>query len=123
MSEDPYIPYEHDHERMILRDYLAVDRTIMTNETSFMSYVRTALTLIAAGATLLKFFDTDAFTQITGWVFIVVGGWLSIHGYIKFQKTDQILRKVKGETVHRAAKLKKSKISTALKFILWRSSK
>ncbi len=123
MSEDPYIPYEHDHERMILRDYLAVDRTIMTNETSFMSYVRTALTLIAAGATLLKFFDTDTLTQITGWVFIVVGGWLSIHGYIKFQKTDQILRKVKGETVHRAAKLKKSKISTALKFILWRSSK
>lgn len=121
MSEDQYLPYEKDHEQMILRDYLAVDRTMMTNETSFMSYVRTSLTLIAAGATLLKFFTGDGYMVAAGWGLIIVGGWLSIHGYIRFHKTDEILRKVKGETVHRAVKLKKTKISDALKFILWRT--
>lgn len=108
MSEEPYFPYEKDHEQMILRDYLAVDRTLMANETSFMSYVRTALTLIAAGASLIKFF-TEPTMQALGWAFIVVGGWLAIHGYNRFHKVDQILLRVKGETITRARKLKKSR--------------
>ena len=119
MSEDTYIPYEKDHEQMILRDYLAVDRTMMTNETSFMSYVRTALTLIAAGATLLKFFN-DQYIGVLGWAFIIIGGWLAIHGYQRYRQIDEVMRKVKGETMHRATKLKKNKIGATLKFILGR---
>lgn len=123
MSEDPYLPYEKDHEQMILRDYLAVDRTMMTNETSFMSYIRTSLTLIAAGATLLKFFSGDFLMQVVGLALIIVGGWLTIHGYTRFHRTDEILRRVKGQTVQRASKLKKTKISNALRFILGRVRK
>ncbi len=122
MSEDSYLPFEKDHEQMILRDYLAVDRTMMANETSFMSYVRTALTLIAAGATLIKFFNEPTM-QALGWGFVVVGGWLALNGYNRFRKTDQILHKVKGETMHRATKLKKSKIGASLSFILGRSTR
>lgn len=119
MSEEPYIAYEKDHEQMILRDYLAVDRTMMANETSFMSYVRTALTMIAAGATLIKFFNEPTM-QALGWAFIVIGGWMAIHGYNRFRQVDMILHKVKGDTVTRAQKLRRSKkvFSTALKFIL-----
>lgn len=119
MSEEPYMPYEKDHEQMILRDYLAVDRTMMTNETSFMSYVRTSLTLIAAGATLIKFFH-DPYVGWLGWGFIIVGGWLSIHGYQRYRQIDEVLHKVKGETMSRATKLKKNKIGATLKFILGR---
>lgn len=119
MSEEPYIAYEKDHEQMILRDYLAIDRTMMANETSFMSYVRTSLTMIAAGVTIVKFF-TEPMMQAVGWAFIVVGAWVAIHGYQRFRQVDQILHRVKGETVHRAKKLKKSRIGTTLKFILGR---
>jgi putative membrane protein len=121
MSEEPYIAYEKDHEQMILRDYLAVDRTMMANETSFMSYVRTALTMIAAGATLIKFFNEPTM-QALGWAFIVIGGWVAIHGYNRFRQIDVILHKVKGETVVRAQRLKRSKkiFSSTLKFILGR---
>ncbi len=119
MSEDSYLPYEKEHEQMILRDYLAVDRTIMTNETSFLSYVRTALTLIAAGATMIKFFSEPS-AQAIGWGFIAIGGWLAIHGYNRFRKTDEILHRVKGETVHRAKRLKSSKIGASLRYILGR---
>ncbi len=120
MSGDPYIPYEKDHEQMILRDYLAVDRTIMTNETSFMSYIRTSLTLIAAGATIIKFFGTGLGMMVLGGAFILIGGWLALHGYMRFKQTEEILHRVKGETMHRAKKLKKSKIGATLRFILGR---
>jgi putative membrane protein len=119
MSEDTYLPYEKDHEQMILRDYLAVDRTMMANETSFMSYVRTSLTMIAAGATMIKFFSEPTM-QALGWAFIVIGGWIAIHGYQRFRQVDEILHRVKGETVHRAKKLKKARIGATLKFILGR---
>lgn len=120
MSEEPYIAYEKDHEQMILRDYLAVDRTIMSNEVAFMSYIRTSLTLIAAGATLLKFFNDD-YVSVLGWAFIVVGGWLAVHGWQRYRQIDGVMLKVKGETVNRAAKLKKkNKIGGALSFILGR---
>lgn len=119
MSEDQYLPYEKDHEQMILRDYLAVDRTMMANETSFMSYIRTALTMIAAGATLIKFFNEPTM-QALGWGFIVIGGWLAIHGYNRFRQIDIVLHKVKGETMHRAQKLKKSRIGATLKFLIGR---
>jgi putative membrane protein len=109
MSEDPYLPYEKDHEQMILRDYLAVDRTMMTNETSFMSYIRTALTLIAAGATLIKFFGSELETQILGVGFMAIGGMLALYGYNRFRKVDTILLKVKGETLSRVKKIKKSR--------------
>lgn len=122
MSEDSYLPYEKDHEQMILRDYLAVDRTMMTNEASYMSYIRTSLTMMAAGVTLIKIFPED-YVQIVGWGIIVIGGWLAIHGYHRFRQTDEVLRRVKGETVHRASRLKKAKIGDALRFILHRRRK
>lgn len=122
MSEDPYIPFEKDHAQMILRDYLAVDRTIMANETSFMSYIRTALTLVAAGGTLVKVFGAEFSTQVLGWGFIAVGAMLAIYGYHRFKQVDTILMKVKGETLERVNKVKKSKKfwDTALGLILRR---
>ncbi len=104
MSEDTYNSYIEDKEEMILRDYLAIDRTIMANEAAFMSYIRTALTLIAAGATLIKFTD-NPFTQVVGWAFVGIGGWLGVHGYNRYQRTDETLHKVKGEYIERTGRL------------------
>lgn len=119
MPENPYVAYEKEHEQMILRDYLAVDRTMMANETAFMSYVRTSLTMIAAGITIIKLFN-EPLMHIVGWAFILVGAWVAVHGYQRFRQVDQILHRVKGETVHRAKKLKQSKLGATLKFILGR---
>ena len=59
--------------------------------------------------------------QALGWGFIVIGGWLAIHGYNRFRQIDVVLHKVKGETMHRAKKLKRSKIGATLRFILGRT--
>ena len=106
MSEKPYSTYMQDHKNMILRDYLAIDRTILTNETAFMSYVRTSLTLIAAGATLVKFFSNE-YMQALGWMFIATGGWFVFYGYRRYRQVDQLMHKVKGDYINQ--QLKKTK--------------
>jgi putative membrane protein len=57
---------------LILRDQLAIDRTVLANERTFLAYARTSLALILTGAACLKFFDS-LFSDITGWTLIALG--------------------------------------------------
>jgi hypothetical protein len=75
--------------------------------------------MIAAGATLIKIFN-DPVMQALGFAFMIIGGWLALHGYQRYRQVDEILHRVKGETVHRAKRLKKSRLGSTLKFILGR---
>ncbi len=62
---------EYALRRLILRDYLAVERTRLANERTILAYLRTTLALVAGSVTLLHFFDTDA-ARITGWALLPV---------------------------------------------------
>ncbi len=83
---------------MILRDYLAIDRTILTNETAFMAYVRTALALLAAGVSLIKFFN-DPVMHVLGWAFMGIGTVLAMYGYHRYRQVDNLMHKVKGDLI------------------------
>lgn len=52
-----------------LTDQLAVARTILANERTFLSYQRTALTLAVSGISFIHFFD-NLIIAIIGWIFI-----------------------------------------------------
>jgi putative membrane protein len=68
-----WIPYsDTEKEKLILRDNLAIDRTVLANERTILAYVRTALALLIVGGTMLKFFDSLSMT-ISGWAFIAGG--------------------------------------------------
>ncbi len=68
------MPYSKiDPEDMILRDYLAYDRTILANETTLLAYLRTAMALLAAGATLFRLFPEDPYFQVLGSVMFLLG--------------------------------------------------
>jgi len=56
-------------EKIILRDYLALERTKLANERTFFAYIRTSLYLILAGF---------AFLQIEGFGSIQWLGYLSL---------------------------------------------
>ncbi|MGE5240147.1 MAG: DUF202 domain-containing protein [Bacteroidota bacterium] len=58
-----------------MRDWLALDRTILANERTFLAYSRTSLTLIIAGLAFVKFF---------GHVFYITGGYLFIAAGVGF---------------------------------------
>ena len=44
---------------MILRDYLAADRTYLANERTLLAYIRTCVGLFATGAALIHFIENE----------------------------------------------------------------
>lgn len=94
MSDRPYS--ELDKEKLILRDYLAADRTVLANERTFLAYVRTALTLFAAGVTLIYLFPY-ALLQVLGWLFLPLGLITFIVGFRRYRRLGSRLRGLEAE--------------------------
>lgn len=82
-------------KELILRDYLAADRTILACERTLLAYVRTALTALIAGLTVLKFFD-GIYYQYLGFAFIMIGIIVTIYGiknYIAYKtKLEKLIK-------------------------------
>jgi putative membrane protein len=72
-------------EDMILRDHLAADRTTLSNQNTFLAYIRTALTLFVAGVTFVRFFETPV-VEIIGWIFIPIGALTFLVGLIRYNR-------------------------------------
>ena len=86
--------YSHvDHNRMELRDYLAIDRTILSNQNTFLAYVRTALTLFVGGLTFVRFFD-QRLVEIIGWIFVPLGVATFIVGAVRYNKIRLVLARI-----------------------------
>ncbi len=62
---------QFEKESLILRDYLATDRTDLAIDRTILSYVRTALTLLIAGLSFIKFFNIFILT-VFGWIFVFI---------------------------------------------------
>ena len=77
----------HEDRTMTMREYLALDRTIMANEQSLLSYLRTGLAFAAGGAALLHWERTQ--------VLAVVGLATILVGFARFNRMQKILEKVK----------------------------
>lgn len=67
MIDDPYLEFER--EAMILRDWLALDRTVLANKRTFLAYSRTAIAMAVLGI---------AFIKLIGHPFFVVSGFLLV---------------------------------------------
>ena len=89
VSEPPYS--KMIKEKLILRDYLAADRTVLANERTFLAYIRTALTLFAAGVTLIHFFDSVLIIMI-GWILMPVGVVTLVIGLVRYRKIQRRIR-------------------------------
>jgi uncharacterized membrane protein YidH (DUF202 family) len=69
--------------RLILRDYLAIERTRLANERTALSYLRTTLTLTAGALTLLHLVPTPA-SRLTAFGLLVFGAVLVAFGLYRF---------------------------------------
>lgn len=73
-------PYERFADtEFVLRDQLAIDRTILANERTFLAYCRTSLALILTGAGCIKFFHSH-FIVVVGWGLIALGLIVAVAG-------------------------------------------
>lgn len=79
MSTNPYERF--NSSELILRDELAIDRTVLANERTLLAYVRTALAFAIAGAGALKFL-TPPTSLLVGWTLLVLaGGVMGVGGW------------------------------------------
>jgi putative membrane protein len=89
ISDIQEIKAKHD-----IRHSLAIDRTILANERTFLSYTRTSLTMFVPGITFLHFSNSLSLS-LTAWLFIPIGLATFIYGMIRFYQKKAIIKKDK----------------------------
>lgn len=80
-------------EELILRDRLAMDRTLLANERTLLAYVRTAFMLLIAGATAIKALPDDRVAVISGWLLIGAGLAVGLFGVRRFLAMRRRIRR------------------------------
>lgn len=88
MADDP----EEGH----IRDQMAVIRTILASERTFLAYLRSSLALIATGATVIHFITNRAAVW-AGKILIILGFMLLCYGALRFRSTRRAIKKEASE--------------------------
>jgi putative membrane protein len=76
-----------------LRDRMAVDRTMLANERTLLAYIRTAIMLVVAGATAIKFFGDRTVAHWSGWLLVASGVATGIFGAQRFTAIRRRIRR------------------------------
>ena len=75
---------DFDDEQLILRDLLALERTRLANERTFLAYVRTAIMVGVSGVSFIKLFPNSHYAQVTGWALLPMAVSLMLFATIRF---------------------------------------
>ena len=92
-----YLPQDRDEQKkhkLSLNDLLALERTSMANERTFLAYIRTSLTLIVPGVTGVQLADT-LLLKIVSFLFVPIGiivFFIGVGRFYKKRKTNQFLK-------------------------------
>ncbi len=86
--------YDFSKKDMILRDFLALDRTILANERTFLAWFRTSVSLIGAGIAVMKL-DIGLMFFIGGIILIGMGIPIGIIGFIRYVRMNKRLEQIK----------------------------
>lgn len=68
---------------LVLREYLAIERTKLANESTLLAYIRTGLYFLVAGSTLGHIVETN-FWNIVGTPLIIIGLTIMFLGVIRY---------------------------------------
>ncbi len=92
MNDAPYARFAR--KELILRDELAIDRTVLANERTLLAYVRTALTLLIAGVTFVHFIESGV-PRILGLVFVPAGVLVGVFGAWRCSRMSRAIRSLR----------------------------
>ena len=76
---------------MIVRDYLALDRTILANERTLLAYLRSFIGTFSAGIAMVKLLDS-LLTNVVGYFFIVISPFFVVIGIVRFIQFSKKLK-------------------------------
>lgn len=95
MNKTPYSRF--NNTSLILRDELALDRTLLSNERTLLSYLRSALALLIAGGSILHLAPEAGWFRMVGFVCLPMGILAGVVGSLRFwrmHRSISILRSV-----------------------------
>lgn len=72
-----------NQDKIILRDYLALERTRLANERTLFAYIRTSLYLLTAGLGIFEI-ESIQHLRMLAWVCVVVSAVLFVFGLYKY---------------------------------------
>jgi len=88
MAKNPYERFEQSD--LILRDELAIDRTLLANERTLLAYLRSAAALLIAGISMIHFSSADWF-HTTGFICIPGAVLVTLIGLHRFRKMNNAI--------------------------------
>ncbi len=97
MSNQPYARFNAEH--LILRDELAIDRTLLANERTLLAYLRGGIALVIAGASIMHFAAAGWFWWI-GLACIPSGLVTAGIGIIRSRRMNQAISLVRTQAVN-----------------------
>lgn len=92
MTDSPYSKF--DQTDLILRDELAIDRTLLANERTLMSYLRSGMALLIAGASIIHFSQEGWFWGF-GIACLPAGVVVAIVGVLRYRKMNEEISRVR----------------------------
>jgi inner membrane protein YidH len=87
---------QFDINELILRDQLAIDRTLLANERTLLSYLRSGVALFLAGISIIHFSHQGWFTAF-GFICIPCAIVTVLFGVGRFRKMDKVISVVRME--------------------------
>ncbi|MFO7744292.1 MAG: DUF202 domain-containing protein [Psychroflexus sp.] len=98
-----------NNEKIILRDFLAMERTTLANERTFFSYIRTSFYLIIAGIAFIKLKDFDPLSWV-GYALFGISAFLLSFGIYRYQLLQRKLNRFYDDSeVEKKSKTDKNK--------------
>ncbi len=79
-----------DSAELILRDQLAIDRTLLANERTLLSYLRSGVALFIAGISIVHFAGQGWFADF-GYACLPVGVITVFFGAVRFRRMDRAI--------------------------------
>lgn len=95
MNDTPYSRFEG--EDLILRDELAIDRTLLANERTLLAYLRAAVSLVIAGVSIIHFSQAGWFWAV-GIACLPAGVATGIVGVRRYQRMSNAISLVRART-------------------------
>ncbi len=92
MSEEPYSKF--DGRELILRDELAIERTLLANERTLLAYLRSGIALVIAGVSMIHF-ASEGWFWTAGMASVIVGVLAKIVGIYRFRKVNKSVLSVR----------------------------
>jgi len=92
MQDSPYSRF--DKTELILRDELAVDRTMLANERTLLAYLRSGVALMIAGVTIMHFSQEGWFWGV-GLASLPIGFTAGLIGVLRYRTVKRSLAAIR----------------------------